>query len=542
MIRRERSAPTIIPLVSSEEAAHHRQAHKQCDIGTTKPPPPTTISIITTKPSLSSFGQARSSLLKPIVSRLPHLQRSLSSMPSLRRNLSILTQASTTGAEEVADTDWEGDTEEEDEDEEEGTNSRDPTNHGNTDDALAATAATATAVGGRSISSCLRYSTSNKSKTSNKVKFSLVPPSRKSSSIPGENGEASAESEEAAAQEGGQHQHVDGGSGPKSLSRLKKARRKRDLFIPSSIARPLRSPLSLTSPTTHTNQDHHHLISKSQPRPVRIFLDALPLPEKDPSVRASYPHHLLLDLNDLVNSSNITTTNNLLSPSTAATTAAPVEGPPPWASPTPPTALEALDLAARKTLFYADEVLYGPLKRNRYDYHNPHPHSNKKHGKSRTTTTTTMVPPPPPVPWNDARLRDLTRFWLRPEDGWAVVFRCEVAPWLGWFDPSGPNNKQIFDEWWDKSVECGAGAATNNNNNTTTTKAIKNNNKDRTTTKRGKERWAQNILEEDDDDDDDDDVNDEDWVCFTRKNGVLRIDLTAKFAYRPRSPPPPLSS
>lgn len=40
-------------------------------------------------------------------------------------------------------------------------------------------------------------------------------------------------------------------------------------------------------------------------------------------------------------------------------------------------------------------------------------------------------------------------------------------------------------------------------------------------------------MEEDEEDEDDDE---DDWVCFSRKNGVMRLDLVVKFAYRPAAP------
>lgn len=120
------------------------------------------ISRLAKKPSLSSLGPKSKALLKPIVRRL-------SSMPTLRRNLSILTAvpSPTTTDGEGADSGWDGDTEQdEDEKDEQG---EDVTSVASplspvTDDGPNGPTTTTHGVA-RRIPSCLRHSNSSKSKS-----------------------------------------------------------------------------------------------------------------------------------------------------------------------------------------------------------------------------------------------------------------------------------------------------------------------------------------------------------------------------------------
>lgn len=477
MIHKAQSAPSI-PFL--EEAAHNQtnEASQEGDAGRASD------SSITRKPSLSK------ALLKPFVSRLPYLQ-SLPSMPSLRPKLSIVTtQIPPVQTAGTADSGWEGDTE--DEKEEEEADGDEDGGKGEETSPLSAVPPSniPTATGGRELQSCLRHSSSSKSKKSNKVTFSFT-------------------SEESKTDGQHNHDHGDGDSGEQSSSssassKTKKQkskngvrrRRRRDSFL-TSLARPLRSPLLLLSPST-----------AQQPKPVRIFLEALPCPNKDPSIRSSYPHPLLLDLNDLVSSSNLSNPSSNSNSSSSSSN----------------SFFETLDLAARQTLFYADEVLYAPLKQNRYDGAATH------------------------VPWNDARLRDLARFWLQPEDGWEVLFRCEVLPWLGWF---GLEDGKISEEWWDRSVVDEGGRERDKTGRKTATATT--NLMTRTLSRKGKEvvgegssnssgsgggggGGGEERKKKKDGDGVDDDNGDDDWVCFSRKDGVMRIDLVVKFGYRPPLP------
>lgn len=496
-----------------------------------------------------------------------------------------------------------------------------------------------TTIGGRKIPSCLQHSNSDKSKKSpNKVTFSLGPDhdggsttatatttatssSRSSSSNSSQRSSSSASSarEERRGRAGGKkaedgegeeedHEiHTDddnGGNINNGQSReddenkknkgtatvittkKKTKKSKTSLFI-TAIARPLRSPLLLVSPTGSTTRMkqcpcHHHRSPKDA-KPVHIFLEGLAFssgkddPDSPFARRASYPHALVFDLNDLVPPppSSPASPSSSDPPPTPTTTKRPSSSSPASPSPlaTPLTPLQVLDLAARQTACYADEVRWTAYKHPRHvhNYHPPlrcvnpsptastigddHDNSNNNNNNSddddndddQDQDEKEKDPLRPPVPWNEARLADIARTWLTPGQGWQVVFRCEAMPWLGWFglhplpasppaeddDDDGNNNKknkknigplsnQFSLDWWDKCLAW-------EEKEQADAEAAK---KKKTKTKKSGGKQKDSKQQEDDENDrndDDDDDDDDNWVCFSRnKRGVMRIDLVAK--------------
>lgn len=121
------------------------------------------------------------------------------------------------------------------------------------------------------------------------------------------------------------------------------------------------------------------------------------------------------------------------------------------------------------------------------------------------------------------------------------MFRCEVLPWLGWFPLEyGCGRNGISEEWWDKSVDCGSGGGRGGGGGDKTKTKTKTKKANKTKGKGGKEEereeggaWRKKKKEEDQKKKEEGDEDDENWVCFSRKDGVMRIDLTTKFAYRP---------
>lgn len=85
--------------------------------------------------------------------------------------------------------------------------------------------------------------------------------------------------------------------------------------------------------------------------------------------------------------------------------------------------------------------------------------------------------------WNHNSLRKSALTFLRT---WDVQYRCDVLPWTGWFSISNKGEAKEFLSLMralhDGSVECEV---------------------------------------------------DEEWACFLRQKGVLRVDLMARFVYRP---------
>lgn len=229
------------------------------------------------------------------------------------------------------------------------------------------------------------------------------------------------------------------------------------------------SPLPLSLPQLH---------STPTSRAVRIFLEVLPLPNR-PDIRTGYPlpphaPPLLLDLDD------------------------------------PPeifarTVFSQLDPAARQTLMYADELLFRPLT---------------KHGVEEEAATTTAT-------WDGEYLRDLAGGFLGMEKGWEVVYRCEVMPWAGWFSLGKGDEmrglRELLLGFWEKGKECGGGADDDNDDDDDDhdDEGGKKGKKTKTKTKKKKKRKRKGEIGED-----------EEWVCFSRRKGVLRVDLLAKFVYR----------
>lgn len=555
MIHKAQSAPSIPSLEANQQQTS--EAVQEGDAGIAARDPS-----ITTRQELS-FSRAAfrpKTLLKPLVSHLPCLP-TLPSMPSLRPNLSIVTtQLPPTAQQTVSgtvDSGWEGDTEDEDdeeyEDEDEEDEGVDESKEEAADDdeegrrgpettsplspVSPGTYAPITHGGGRELQSCLRHSSSSKSKKSNKVTFSLTSSiNRKPSTARERGGGATASREEES--ETDRHHKDDGGdsgeqSSSPSFTRNKKqtkkkgtGRRRRNAFL-TSLTRPLRSPLLLLSSSSSSSSSSSRAATPS-PKPVRIFLEAMPCPNKDPSIRSSYPHALFLDLNDLVSPLVVSASPSNTNHTTTTTTTTSNNG-----SNGSNAFIETLESAARQALFYADEVLYAPLKQNRYD------------GAAT------------PVPWNDARLRDLARFWLQPEDGWEVLFRCEVLPWLGWFHLE---DGKMDETWWDKGAPMGVhdegkkqqryqeedsnSSGGGSGSGSGSSSSMTNNLITRTLSRKGKGvaveaevsgsgshndgGGAKERIEKGEGNDDDDE-----WVCFSRKNGVMRIDLVVKFGYRP---------
>lgn len=140
-------------------------------------------------------------------------------------------------------------------------------------------------------------------------------------------------------------------------------------------------------------------------------------------------------------------------------TLATYQGPPLlFDSDAPQTDFSSLDLAARMTLMFADEVKFRPL---------------------------TLFGQEPI--WNPNSLRKSALTFLR---NWDVQFRCDVLPWLGWFSLTSKEDSEDFlclmQAIYDGSVECDGG-----------------------------------------------DQSDSDWVCFSRRAGVLKVDLTVRFVCQP---------
>lgn len=117
----------------------------------------------------------------------------------------------------------------------------------------------------------------------------------------------------------------------------------------------------------------------------------------------------------------------------------------------------SLELAARMTLMFADDLYFLPLT---------------LYGQR-------------PI-WNHDSLRRSALTFLR---AWDVQYRCDVLPWTGWFSVNSKREAADFlillQALYDGSLECEGSEA------------------------------------------------DEDWTCFSRQKGVLRVDLTARFAYSP---------
>lgn len=120
------------------------------------------------------------------------------------------------------------------------------------------------------------------------------------------------------------------------------------------------------------------------------------------------------------------------------------------------TDFSSLELAARMTLMFADEVYFSQL---------------------------TFYGQPPM--WNHKSLKKSAHTFLKP---WDVQYRCGVLPWIGWFGINSHKETADFlvllQALDDGSLKCKGS--------------------------RG----------------------DEEWACFSRRNGVLRVDLTARFVYR----------
>lgn len=116
----------------------------------------------------------------------------------------------------------------------------------------------------------------------------------------------------------------------------------------------------------------------------------------------------------------------------------------------------SLELAARMTLMFADEVYFSPL---------------------------TLYGQRPM--WNHNSLRKSAHMFLK---AWDVQYRCNVLPWIGWFGISSNRESADFlillQALDDGCLECRGG--------------------------RGNKEWT----------------------CFSRRKGVLRVDLTARFVYR----------
>ncbi|KUI62522.1 hypothetical protein VP1G_11437 [Cytospora mali] len=118
--------------------------------------------------------------------------------------------------------------------------------------------------------------------------------------------------------------------------------------------------------------------------------------------------------------------------------------------------LSLLELAARMTLMFADEVHFSTLT-----YYGLRPI------------------------WNHNSLRKSALAFLR---AWDVQYRCDVLPWVGWFSISSKGDCEDF---------------------LALIRALY----DGSTDYQGEE-------------------GDENWACFSRRKGVLRVDLTARFVYR----------
>ncbi|KUI65160.1 hypothetical protein VM1G_11347 [Cytospora mali] len=118
--------------------------------------------------------------------------------------------------------------------------------------------------------------------------------------------------------------------------------------------------------------------------------------------------------------------------------------------------LSSLELAARMTLMFADEVHFSTLT-----YYGLRPI------------------------WNHNSLRRSALTFLR---AWDVQYRCDVLPWVGWFSTS---RKEECEEFLALIRALYVGS----------------------TDFQGGE-------------------GDENWTCFSRRKGVLRVDLTARFVYR----------
>lgn len=121
--------------------------------------------------------------------------------------------------------------------------------------------------------------------------------------------------------------------------------------------------------------------------------------------------------------------------------------------------LSSLDLAARMTLMFADEVYFSPLT---------------FYGQQKE--------------WNHESLRESALTYLRTRD---VQYRCDVLAWTGWFQVSGKREAADFlallQALYEGSGEC---------------------------------ELSENDIKE--------------WDCFSRRKGVLRVDLTARFVNGPR--------
>lgn len=139
--------------------------------------------------------------------------------------------------------------------------------------------------------------------------------------------------------------------------------------------------------------------------------------------------------------------------------------------------------------------------------------------------------------WAGDELAVLARGFLTAGAGWEVRYRCEARPWVV-FRLEGEAGRRAFWEWlcaeWDRAVECalstapaeggrddeeagekesGAGEVENGDEE-------RRENEDREREKDSR-RKARRVSE---------DV-DEYWVCFSKKKGVMRIDLTVSLVY-----------
>ncbi|KAF3770588.1 hypothetical protein M406DRAFT_326034 [Cryphonectria parasitica EP155] len=191
-------------------------------------------------------------------------------------------------------------------------------------------------------------------------------------------------------------------------------------------------------------------------------------------------------------------------------------------------ALRTLDIAARQTLMYADQMHYA--------------------------SSPNQLPPP----WNHAELRGLAQDFLTTDSGWEVRYRCEGRPGLV-FRLETDNEKTDFWKWldeeWHKATECShseKGSGGTQENKDMRLKKGRNNNKKRRRRKgmvNGRGKHEKKSKSKDNDDlelevqkaaadaereeralraNEDADLE---WVCFSKKKGVMRVDLTVHFTY-----------